>query len=125
VPALFDLSQDRSLPADFSVIPVDRVDLGDETLRRRLHAGVKKFSRYGIVKTGAWREFARHIHYQQGDFKKIHTEPSAQASPRVRLPQVHSQHRHTTPAELPNQHAAFADDPRRGNPREAERGAAD
>ena len=27
VPALFDLSQDRSLPADFSVIAVDRVGL--------------------------------------------------------------------------------------------------
>jgi glucose-6-phosphate 1-dehydrogenase len=30
VPALFDLSQDRSMPADFSVIAVDRVDLSDE-----------------------------------------------------------------------------------------------
>jgi hypothetical protein len=36
VPALFDLSQDRSLPADFSVIAVDRVDLSDDKLRRRL-----------------------------------------------------------------------------------------
>ena len=73
VPALFDLSQDRSLPADFSVIAVDRVDLSDETLRRRLHTGVKKFARHGTVKSGAWREFARHLHYQQGDFKKLHT----------------------------------------------------
>ncbi len=73
VPALFDLSQDRSLPADFSVIAVDRVDLSDETLRRRLHTGVKKFARHGTVKSGAWREFARHLHYQKGDFKKLHT----------------------------------------------------
>ena len=73
VPALFDLSQDRSLPADFSVIAVDRVDLSDETLRRRLHTGVKKFARHGTMKSGAWREFARHLHYQQGDFKKLHT----------------------------------------------------
>ena len=35
VPALFDLSQDRSMPADFSVIAVDRVDLSDEKLRQR------------------------------------------------------------------------------------------
>ena len=27
VPALFDLSQDRSMPADFAIIAVDRVDL--------------------------------------------------------------------------------------------------
>ena len=52
---------------------MDRVDLSDDTLRRRLHAGVKKFARHGLVKSGAWREFARHLHYQQGDFKKLHT----------------------------------------------------
>ncbi|MEO8341484.1 MAG: hypothetical protein ABI604_17565, partial [Nitrospirota bacterium] len=38
VPALFDLSQDRSLPAEFSDIAVDRVDLSDDTLRRRYHS---------------------------------------------------------------------------------------
>jgi len=65
VPALFDLSQDRSTPADYSVIAVDRVDLSDQKLRQRLHDGVKKFSRHGNVKTGVWREFASHIHYQE------------------------------------------------------------
>jgi glucose-6-phosphate 1-dehydrogenase len=73
VPALFDLSQDRSMPAHFAVMAVDRVDLSDEKLRRRLHDGVRKFSRLGMVKTGEWVEFARHIHYQQGDFKKLST----------------------------------------------------
>jgi len=73
VPALFDLSQDRSMPADFSVIAVDRVDLSDEKLRRRLHDGVKKFSRQGMLKTSEWSRFAKHIHFQQGDFKKLQT----------------------------------------------------
>lgn len=73
VPALFDLSRDRSMPADFSVIAVDRVGLSDEKLRRRLHDGVKKFSRQGMVNTGEWSEFARHIHYQEGDFKNLQT----------------------------------------------------
>jgi len=73
VPALFDLSQDRGMPVDFSIIAVDRVDLSDEKLRRRLQDGVRKFSRQGMVKTGEWGEFARHIHYQQGDFKKLQT----------------------------------------------------
>jgi len=40
------------MPADFLVIAVDRVDLSDEKLRWRLHDGVKKFSRQGMVKTG-------------------------------------------------------------------------
>jgi glucose-6-phosphate 1-dehydrogenase len=73
VPALFDLSQDRSMPAEFSVIAVDRIDVSDEKLRRRLHDGVKKFSRQGMVTTGEWGEFAEHIRYQQGDFKNLQT----------------------------------------------------
>jgi glucose-6-phosphate 1-dehydrogenase len=73
VPALYDLSQDRSLPDHFSIIGVDRVDLTDDGLRRRLHDGVKKFSRRGNVKPDEWSEFAGHIHYQQGDFKKLQT----------------------------------------------------
>ncbi len=73
VPALFDLLQDRSLPAQFSIIAVDRAKLSDETLRRRLHDGVNKFSRFGKVQSAAWNQFAQHICYQQGDFKKIST----------------------------------------------------
>jgi glucose-6-phosphate 1-dehydrogenase len=76
LPSLFDLSQDRSMPPDFSIIAVDRVDLSDERLRRRLHDGVKKFSRQGMVKTGEWGKFARHIRYQKGDFKKLQTYTS-------------------------------------------------
>src|ERR1035441_7089657 len=73
VPALFDLSQDRSVPANYSIIAVDRVDLSDEKLRQRLHDGVRKFSRRGMAKPSEWAEFARHIRYQQGDFKKLET----------------------------------------------------
>ncbi len=73
IPALFDLSQDRSMPADFSVIAVDRVDSSDEKLRRRLHDGVNQFSRFGKAKSAVWNHFAQHIHYQKGDFKKLQT----------------------------------------------------
>jgi glucose-6-phosphate 1-dehydrogenase len=52
---------------------VDRVELTDEKLRRRLQDGVRKFARQGTVKSSEWAEFARHIHYQQGDFKKLQT----------------------------------------------------
>lgn len=61
------------MPADFSIIAVDRVDMSEPKLRRRLHDGVKKFSRHGKVRIGEWRELAKHIHYQQGDFKKLQT----------------------------------------------------
>ena len=73
VPALYDLSLDRSMPDQFSIIVVDHGDFNDETLRLRLHEGVNKFSRRGKVKAGDWQKFAEHISYQKGDFKKIQT----------------------------------------------------
>ena len=73
VPALFDLSQDRSLPAEFAIIVVDRITFSDEQLRRRLHDGVNQFSRFGKAKEASWNQFAKHIQYQRGDFKKPKT----------------------------------------------------
>ncbi|MEO6244286.1 MAG: glucose-6-phosphate dehydrogenase [Opitutaceae bacterium] len=70
VPALFDLSQDRSLPEKFAIIAVDRIKLGDAALRHRLHDGAAQFSRFGKPKATVWNKFAPHIRYQQGDFKK-------------------------------------------------------
>ena len=69
MPALFDLSQSHSIPAHFSIIAVDRVALGEDDLRKRLHAGVGKFARSGKTGVKEWNEFAGHIHYLQGDFK--------------------------------------------------------
>jgi glucose-6-phosphate 1-dehydrogenase len=73
VPALFDLAQDRSMPAHFSVIVVDRLVMSDQKLRQRLHDGVNQFSRFGNAQAAIWNEFARHLSYQQGDFKKPQT----------------------------------------------------
>src|SRR5580692_7598869 len=73
VPALFDLSLDRSMPDDFSVIAVDRIAMSDENLRQRLYGGVNQFSRFGKAKAAAWNQFSKHIHYQRGDFKKLQT----------------------------------------------------
>jgi glucose-6-phosphate 1-dehydrogenase len=70
VPALFDLSQDRSLPEKFAIIAVDRTKLADAALRHRLHDGVNQFSRFGKSKADVWNKFAPHLRYQQGDFKK-------------------------------------------------------
>src|ERR1035437_5908801 len=73
IPALFDLSQDPSVPPDFAIIAVDRIAFSDDALRRRLHEGVNRFSRFGKAKTAEWKRFASHIQYQQGDFKKLAT----------------------------------------------------
>jgi glucose-6-phosphate 1-dehydrogenase len=69
IPALFDLSRNRSVPAKYSIIAVDRIELGDDALRSRLHEGVNNFSRFGKAADDAWNEFAGHIRYLQGDFK--------------------------------------------------------
>ncbi len=73
IPALFDLSHDRSPPAKFAIIAVDRAKLGDDALRRRLLEGVNQFSRFGKAKAADWNQFAQHIQYQQGDFTKLST----------------------------------------------------
>ncbi|QYM78851.1 glucose-6-phosphate dehydrogenase [Horticoccus luteus] len=73
IPALFDLSQDRSLPGKFSIIVIDRMKLGDRALRSRLRDGVGRFSRFGKPPAAAWDAFAAHVFYQQGDFKDAGT----------------------------------------------------
>ena len=69
MPALFDLSQSRSIPAHFAIIAVDRVEIGEEALRTRLREGVRKFARAGKTVAKEWHEFSQHIHYVHGDFK--------------------------------------------------------
>jgi glucose-6-phosphate 1-dehydrogenase len=69
MPALFDLSQNHNIPDHFSIIAVDRVELGEGALRKRLHEGVRKFARCAKTAVKEWNGFSRHIRYLQGDFK--------------------------------------------------------
>ena len=69
LPSLFDLHRDRRMPTKFAIIALDRVPFRDAELRERLLDGVKRFSRNGKVNSADWKKFARHVTYQQGDFK--------------------------------------------------------
>ena len=69
VPALYDIAQDREMPPRLSIIVLDRVDLNNEDLRKKLHEGVKQFSRHGKSGKDHWESFASKIFYQKGDFK--------------------------------------------------------
>src|SRR5450755_987473 len=69
MPALFDLSQSHTITVHFAILAVDRVELSEAALRKRLHEGVRKFARHGKTAAKEWTEFSRHIHYLQGDFK--------------------------------------------------------
>ena len=57
------------MPAHFAIIAVDRVELGEDALRKRLHEGVKKFCPKRKGRGKEWNEFAKHVRYLQGDFK--------------------------------------------------------
>jgi glucose-6-phosphate 1-dehydrogenase len=71
VPSLFNLHLDKVLPEKMTIIAVDRADLDDATLRKRLSDGVKRFARAG--KPQDWRKFAAHISYCRGDFENSKT----------------------------------------------------
>lgn len=73
IPAIFDIFQDRTMPAHFAIIAVDFVELTDAKLRRHLHEGVIKFSRKGKASKDNWNHFAKNIYYLQGDFNKQKT----------------------------------------------------
>ena len=66
VPSLFNLFQNSSMPQEFSIIALDRVDLQIEVLHHRLREGVEKFSREGKVDDKDWKLFASHISYITG-----------------------------------------------------------
>lgn len=73
VPALYDLSKDRSLPVHCAIIVVDIAHLTDAKVRHHLYQGVNEFSRHAKVKESEWDEFAKQITYIQGDFTKAQT----------------------------------------------------
>lgn len=68
VPSLFDLDHDGRMPDHFAIVAVDRVEIGDDGLRRRLLDGVKRFARNRAVAESEWEHLATHISYLHGDF---------------------------------------------------------
>lgn len=73
VPALFDLHRDQRLPPHFLIIVVGRSEVAEDKLRQHLREGVGRFSRRGKVKAEEWQEFAGHVHYLRGDYKRLQT----------------------------------------------------
>jgi len=69
MPALFDIYASGRMPGHFAIVAVDRVEMDEEHLRKRLHEGVGEFSRHGKSAAKEWSEFAHRIQYLHGDFK--------------------------------------------------------
>lgn len=67
LPSLYNLSQDAQLPEKFSILLVDRSDLGDAKEKKHLHEGINQFARCKAT-TAQWNQFEKHFHYLKGDF---------------------------------------------------------
>ena len=76
IPALFDLSYDRSIPDHLAIIAVGRAASSDKQLRDRFHDGVNKFSRQGITSVKNWEKFSKNIFYHEGDLTTQETYSS-------------------------------------------------
>ena len=68
LPALYNLSLDGLLPANFAVLGMALNDLDDAGFRALAQAGIERFSRRQIDRA-RWSDFARGLFYVQGVFE--------------------------------------------------------
>jgi glucose-6-phosphate 1-dehydrogenase len=68
VPALYNLSVDGLLPANFNLIGFARRDYSDESFRAEFKDSVAKFSRRKPIDESLWREFSKHSFYHRSAF---------------------------------------------------------
>jgi glucose-6-phosphate 1-dehydrogenase len=76
IPALYNLSRERLIPAGFSVVGFARRPVGDDQFRANMLDGVNQFSRSRPAQPAVWETFAAGLTYLQGDFDdpKAYTE---------------------------------------------------
>src|SRR5215813_88835 len=67
VPALYRLTQQRLLPAEFAIVGQARTPLSDEEFRDRMKNAVLQFSEARQVDDEVWQSFAQGIHYLPSD----------------------------------------------------------
>ncbi len=67
VPAIFNLSLDHLLPAEFSLVGFGRKKISDDTFREHSRKAVEEFSRRSMEKE-TWEKIERHFYYQSGDY---------------------------------------------------------
>jgi glucose-6-phosphate 1-dehydrogenase len=68
IPALFRLSQQRQIPAEFAVLGAARHKLSDEDFRAKMLEAVREFGDRQEFDEAAWQSFAAALFYLSGDF---------------------------------------------------------
>jgi glucose-6-phosphate 1-dehydrogenase len=82
IPALYQLSHDRLLPANFAIVGFARRDWDDQTFRAEMKEAVDDFA--STVHEGVWESFAETLYFHRGEFDK----PDAYESLAVRLKEI-------------------------------------
>ena len=67
LPALYNLHLDESLPKQFAIVGVDRMDWSRDTFRERIRDGVHSFSRRPVSDGGVWDSFAEVLDFVSED----------------------------------------------------------
>lgn len=73
VPALYNLSRERNVPAGFTILGLSRSPMSDEQYRNRLREWVDKSDESPPSDTETWEAFAGGIHYLAADFHDSNT----------------------------------------------------
>jgi glucose-6-phosphate 1-dehydrogenase len=73
VPALFQLYRSGRLPKQFSILGLDRADLDDAKLAKRLFEGCSRFGSEPVLDDDVWQGFIRAVFYHHMDL----SEPEA------------------------------------------------
>ncbi|HEY0005835.1 MAG TPA: glucose-6-phosphate dehydrogenase, partial [Pyrinomonadaceae bacterium] len=68
LPALYNLVQERLLPAEFAVIGTARVEMSDEEFRARMREAVAEHGEDEQLDETLWQSFAARLFYVTGDF---------------------------------------------------------
>src|ERR1044071_6181137 len=67
VPALYRLTQERLLPAEFAIVGVARTPMDRDEFREKMKEAVASFSESKRVDESVWQSFAQGIYYLAGD----------------------------------------------------------
>jgi glucose-6-phosphate 1-dehydrogenase len=69
LPALYRLTQERLIPAEFAIIGSARQELSNDEFRAQMHDAVAKYTD-DEINDDVWASFARGLFYHQGDFRE-------------------------------------------------------
>ncbi|HYE66446.1 MAG TPA: glucose-6-phosphate dehydrogenase [Pyrinomonadaceae bacterium] len=75
VPALYRLTQQRLVPAEFAIIGTARQLMSDQEFRAKMREAVTEYGEVETVDDAVWQSFAGGLFYIQGDFGDAETYP--------------------------------------------------